>query len=245
MEKARDDFEKRKLEIEKYFTFLNNVDKDKPVLHYEILGLSEQYKIDGELLKIFKANGFLLIYNLVESITRIALTEYLYAINDAKVPFDRLKDEVQKLWLKNRKFQEKKISNISEEDYLFMIHNEIVTNRILPFELEIKDKDGKVTKEFIEFSGNIDVRKINSVFEKYGILLNLNDDVKKQGSTCLHEVKMKRNDLAHGRTSFADSTKDCSVKQLCTYKDGALTYLEGMLTNIEECVKDGYYKSRS
>lgn len=242
MQKARDDFNKRKAEIDKYFDFLTNVDKDKPVLHYENVGKAEEYKIDDELLKILKANGFLLLYNLVESITRIALTQYLYTINDAKIPFNKLNKDVQKLWLKNRRFQENKISNISEEEYLFTVYNELVSKSIIPFKLEIKDGSGKITKEFIEFSGNIDVRKISSVVERYGILLDIDENVKKQGATCLYQVKLKRNDLAHGRTSFADSTKNCSVKELCDYKDGALTYLEDMLLNIEKCAKSSKFK---
>lgn len=242
MQKARDDFDKRALEINSYFHFLENVDKDRPTLHFEKLGEQGELRIDDELLKVLKANGFLLLYNLVESITRLAFTEYLNVINDANVAFKNLNESLQKLWIKNRKFQEMNPGGVSEIEYFHKVYNEIVANSLNTFLLEIRDNSGKINKEFIAFSGNVDVKLIRTEAVKYGITLTVDREIHDKGAKCLTEVKTKRNDLAHGRTSFADSTKDCSVQELQGYKDGVLEYLGCVLSNIEECVRLGKFK---
>lgn len=242
MQKARDDFDKRALEINSYFHFLENVDKDRPILHFEKFGEPGELRIDDELLKVLKASGFLLLYNLVESITRLALTEYLNVINDANVAFENLNESLQKLWIKNRKFREINPGSISETEYLHKVYNEIVTNSLNTFILEVRDDSGKVKKEFIAFSGNVDVKLIKTEAIKYGITLTVDREIYVEGVKCLTEVKTKRNDLTHGRTSFADSTKNCSVQEPQGYKDGVLEYLGCVLSNIEECIRLGKFK---
>ena len=64
MKRVKDDFDKRKAELNDYFDFLSKIDKDKPTLHYYEIGVSQTkdytYAIDSELQKILRANGFLL-----------------------------------------------------------------------------------------------------------------------------------------------------------------------------------------
>ena len=108
MKKAKSDFGKRKAEINKYFEFLEKLHKDTPKISYSELGKTKTFKIDLKLKRILRANGFLLIYNLVESSCRNSIWEILTAVKSEKLSFTKLSQEVQDLWIKQ------KIKNLRE-----------------------------------------------------------------------------------------------------------------------------------
>lgn len=243
MKKAKEEFEKRRLEIEEYFTFLKKLDYDSPKLIYSKLGTPETYKVNDELVKILKANGFLLIYNLVEAVTRISLIELLVSITNSKTKFNKLSDELQKLWILNKRFADKELKNKPEERVFHELYNEIISNAIIDFTLEIKDSKGEILKEFVSLSGNVDARQIRTIAEKYGFNSKLTSSHEKAGAD-LQEVKTKRNYLAHGRITFIECGKDFSVSQMCGYKDNSLIYLENILINIEKFVKEKKFKRK-
>lgn len=238
MKKTKEDFEKRKAEIEKYFDFLSKLDKDKPVLHYSEKGKNKISKVNDELLKILKANGFLLIYNLVESSCRNSLWEILLAIQSDKLSLKKLSEEAQLLWIKQKVKDFKNASNSTLENHIQSIAKDVINEAFIEF-CEDKSEDG--SGEIIKLSGNIDARKIRELAEFYGFISKVSPKKEKAGAD-LKEVKDKRNHLAHGRITFAECGKNYSVQQMCTYKKNAISYLEGILKNIEKHIKEKKYQ---
>lgn len=233
MQRAKSDFDKRKLEIELYFDFLSKLDHDKVVLHFEEKGVAMQHKIDDELRKILKANGFLLIYNLVESFCRNSLWEILSAINTEKIDLKKLSNDAQLLWIKSKvKAYKDNANSIKLEAHIHTIATEIINNTLIDFQED---------SEFIELSGNIDKRKIKELAKIYGFDPVVPPDKEKAGEDLL-EIKTTRNNLAHGRITFAECGKPVSIIQMIKYKDNAINYLEGVLRNIEDYITHSRFK---
>lgn len=68
------DFETRVEEVDKYFIFLESLINETTKLAVsDSAGKYKTQSIDSELAKTLKANGFLLLYNLVESTMRNAI----------------------------------------------------------------------------------------------------------------------------------------------------------------------------
>ena len=241
MEKAKEEFQNREIEINKYFDFLTKLDNDVPTLHYTTLGVNQAHIIDSNLLKILKANGFLLIYNLVESVTRILLVEFLNSISKSNISFEKLNQDIQNLWIANKRFADKNIKNKSEETIFQEIYKEIVTNTFVSFTTEIKNNQGEITKEFIELSGNVDATKIRRLALKYGFDSKVGE-AEKAGAD-LEEIRRKRNYLAHGRLSFMECGAKVSVIDMCKYKDNAIFYMHSIIMNIENHIISGKFKT--
>lgn len=69
------DFNTRVREIEGYFKLLNSIINEDARLYFPNKGSHKYKKIDDELIKVMKANCFLLLYNLIESSIKLSLTE--------------------------------------------------------------------------------------------------------------------------------------------------------------------------
>lgn len=233
MQKAKDDFDKRKGEIEIYFGFLSKLDHDKPTLTFEERGLSESHRIDEELKKILKANAFLLIYNLVESFCRNSLWEILSAIKTENLTLKKLSDQTQMLWIKSKVKAYKDIaSTVKLESHIHAIATDVINNTLIEF---------KEDSEFVELSGNIDKRKIRELAGIYGFEPIVTPEQEKAGDDLL-EIKTTRNNLAHGRITFAECGKPVSILQMIKYKDNTINYLEGVLHNIEDHITNLKFK---
>lgn len=92
METVLLDFNKRAKEVNDYFIFLENLEKQTTKL--ALLDPTGQYQIqsiDPELAKNLKANGFLLLYNLVESTMRNAIEAIFEEFKNKSISFDQLK----------------------------------------------------------------------------------------------------------------------------------------------------------
>ncbi len=61
------DFEKRVSEIDKYFVFIENLEQNSAVLFFPKKRTHKYLSNDPELLKVLKANIFLMLYNLAEA----------------------------------------------------------------------------------------------------------------------------------------------------------------------------------
>ena len=233
MQKAKDDFDQRKAEIEAYFDFLSKLDHDKVILHFEEKGTAKQHRVSDELVKILKANGFLLIYNLVESFCRNSLWEILSAINIEYLDLRKLSNEAQLLWIKSKvKAYKDNANTIKLENHIHAIATDVINNALIDF------KEGA---EFVDLSGNIDKRKIRELAQIYGFDPIVTAEKEKSGEDLL-EIKTTRNNLAHGRITFAECGKPVSIIQMIKYKDNAIDYLEGVLSNIEDYISNSRFR---
>lgn len=235
MKRVKEDFDKRKAELDDYFDFLSKLDKDFPILHYTEKRVSHTYSVDVELLKILKANGFLLIYNLVESFCRNFLLEILTAIQIKKLTLKKLSEEAQKIWIaqKVKNYKDPNTSAETLEDCLHGMATDIINNTVIEFSTIIQKIETDERFDAFGLSGNINKQKIRELADNYGFKKITVPKSEKAGED-LDEIKEFRNKLAHGRITFRDCGKDKSVTQMIDYKNNAVEYLEGVLNNVED-----------
>lgn len=243
MKRVKDDFNKRKAELNEYFDFLSLLDKDKPTLHYSELGVDHKHTIDTELQKILKANSFLLIYNLLESFCRNFIIEILSAIQGKKLTLKKLSEEAQKVWIAQKVRDYKSPTTTSEklEDCFFGMVTEIFNETVIEFSAVINRIETDERYDVFGLSGSIDRKKIQALARIYGFN-HMTPPVNEKAGEDLEQIKNFRNKLAHGRITFAECGKDKSVKEMVDYKDNAIVYLEGVLLNIETYIKNKKFK---
>ncbi|MDM8565483.1 MAE_28990/MAE_18760 family HEPN-like nuclease [Candidatus Halobeggiatoa sp. HSG11] len=215
------DFNRRVDEIEIYFNFLEDIVNKTPKLFYPD---TKEYKpIAQEMTKILKANGFLLLYNLVESSFKKAIEEIYVELDNKNVTYEDIREELKKVVLKNFKD--------CNTDKLLLSK---VTNISIDIVSKCFDSEKII-------SGNLDARKIKDFAKNYGFSYETNARITKNGSE-LETVKIKRNDLAHGIFSFCDCGKDYTIEDLLKIKQEVISYLREILQNIERYINTESYR---
>lgn len=208
-------FNSRFLEARNYINYLTQIEKRSTSIR---LGTCPNLiEIDREFLKICRANGYILLYNLVES-TIYEVTSGLYRHLEANiVDVDNLIDNLKILVFKG-------IQNSSQENLKIFKGNLNVHFRDSIF--QICFEKAKIKKMF---SGNLDAKKIREFSEEHGISLNLLAECNNGGR--LNEIKNTRNDLAHGSASFS-SKGAISANTLKTMCEETGYYLRSVITSI-------------
>jgi MAE_28990/MAE_18760-like HEPN len=208
------DFNTRVQEINEYFLFLESLVNETTKL--VVLGSSNVPNIraiDPDLAKTLKANGFLLLYNLVESSMRNAIEAIFDELKSKKIPFDSIRLEIKRVVLQNFKSR-------SPDD---------VHTRIKDISIDIITAGFK-SREL--FSGNIDQGEIAKTARKYGFSCDTDYSKTKHGKN-LADIMRNRNDLAHGNKSFSEVGKDTSIVDLLKIKEEVIEYVRQILNNIE------------
>ncbi len=217
----REDFDLRKDEIELYFSFLENLANDNHTVVNLVDGTPAYGAIEStEILKTFKANGFLLLYNLMESTVKNAVEAIFDDLQDKGVAFDSCRNEVRRVVLHNlRKWN---------------------VDRILP-NLTTLGVDVMTTtfrKEEV-FAGNVDARAIRDTARGYGF------SHPGRKSDELLTVKTNRNDLAQRNKSFADVGRDYDIARLLEIKNEVVEYLEELIVNVDDYIAQQAYLATS
>ena len=218
---ARNEYIKRLHEVELYFDTLQLLDKGNcSIKCVDILGQEEIKNIDSELSTILKANGFLLLYNLVEATVRSSIDAVLNSMHTSSVTFRDLSDNLKKIWIKQ---ETRSINSETNYEKILQIAKNILENEILSFE-----------KDCINISGNIDAQKIRNILKQFGghEISNGRD---------LKTIKDKRNNLAHGEFTFSEIGKDYTVQDLIDYKDETKNYLSNVLEEIQDYIDNQKY----
>jgi hypothetical protein len=98
------DFRERVEEINIYFAFLEKLGQETTQL--SVLkddGQRENIPLDYQLIKTLKANSFLLLYNLVESSMRNAVTAIFDELKNRRVSYNLVSTEIKKIVIENFK----------------------------------------------------------------------------------------------------------------------------------------------
>lgn len=211
MSVIQDDFNTRVEEIEKYFAFLKNLEDDIRILANQDFSMT--IRLDDDHVKIFKANGFLLLYNLIESTILNSVVAIFDEINVKGITYKDLSREVKKYWFK---YKYKHDENINEEN-LYNKFYTIVEGIITDVTLDAINK--------LEYGGSIDHRRMKDIAESLGVNFkdppNYNHET--HGKTLI-DIKKHRNQLAHGNISFANLGKDFTYYGTINDVDGTINY---------------------
>ncbi len=211
------DFQTRAEEVNRYFQFLRAFDKkeitfDPSAPAATVFTVSEQVA----LFKTLKANGFLLLYNLVESTCKNAIEAIYDEFRAQGISFDQCRQEVKKIVLSNLKKHsvDKIVQSLSK------LSIDVVTTTFSKNDL---------------FEGNVDARHLRGVARNYGF------QHPKKKSEGLLTVKTNRNDLAHGNKSFADVGRDYDLDRLDEIRKEVVDFLEALLVNIAAYISSQAY----
>ena len=223
MKTTRAEYTKRLNEVTLYFETIKLLDNgDCSIICKDINGGTTEKIIDGELAKIMKANGFLLLYNLIEATIRNSISAILNSISTDKLTFKLLSDNLKKLWINQEINKTKDISKFKEK--VSELSEKILNDKLLEF-----------TNECVNISGNIDAQRIREIAKKFGYL-------EPKDGRGLQTIKDKRNQLAHGEFTFSDIGKNYTSNDLIDYKSEVVTFIENVLNNVETYINAKGYK---
>ncbi|MCH2055438.1 MAG: MAE_28990/MAE_18760 family HEPN-like nuclease [Thalassotalea sp.] len=220
-------YQERVEDINTYFEFLFSVLDNRPVLKYN----DREESFDRNLLHILKANGFVIVYNLIESTVCNAIED----IHKELKRSDALCADKLNVELAKRAFKRVNDQTISQAN----LEGTSVGALIVQEWLKEHDKSVSDNKNPL-FSGNVDARKIREVAEIYGFSTETNQEETRNGAS-LVKIKTTRNELAHGADSFKDKGQQTSPDELKRMKEEVICYLRDMLINIEKYLTDKEY----
>ncbi|MDD2728197.1 MAE_28990/MAE_18760 family HEPN-like nuclease [Malikia sp.] len=220
-------------EVLLYLRFLKTVINEDAGLHLPRENATAP--IDRDLTHTLKANGYLLIYNLVEATMTMAITDIHRAMRcDMAAGLDDMTLDCLNPALFERvlrRFKEGASDKLSGSypssgawlvKYWLDDHDQAVRNNKNPLA-----------------SGNLDGQKIVEMAKKYGFdTYGREDQMKHPG---LYKAKEKRNALAHGKTSFKDCGMDTSVDLLLEEGVGVLRCLRHHVRAVEAFIAQRGY----
>lgn len=217
MTTVQQDFQTRAGEIENYFRFVQRLAKGEIRLMASDAKVPSLSQDDSDsLLKTLKANGFILLYNLVESTMKNAIEAVFEEFRATGVSFDDCRLEVRQIVISNLK-----------------THNpDRVSTALTPVAQKILTETFRKDKAF---AGNVDAKKIREIAGSYGF-----SPPKAKGDSLL-TVKSQRNDLAHGDKAFAEVGRDLGVERLVKIKTEVVDYLQEVLGNIASYLANKEY----
>lgn len=188
----------------------------------DLSGTVSRLTIDEELSKILKANGFILLYNLLEATVRNSIKAIGNVIESEGIKYQDFSENLKKLWI-NHSFKSVDAQRIKHET-IGPILDQIVNNEFLRLE-----------EDAISFSGNIDAQKIREIAKRIGY------KAPKDGRE-LVTIKEKRNQLAHGEKTFCEIGRNFTVGELVRLKDAMTSYISEVLDNVQDYIDTKAYR---
>ena len=202
------EFAEREAEVRRYFAFLRTFADN--TVHFSSPVFTAQTERD-ELFKTLKANGFLLLYNLVESTLKNSIEAIFDELRLRNVSFDHCRLEVRRLVVRNLK----KRNADDVVNGLTLISVDLASATFRKDELA---------------SGNVDARLVRDLAQDYGFT------PPQCRSDELLTVKTNRNDLAHGQKSFSEVGRDFDLSRLEDIMNQVLDFLKELLGSVEQYI---------
>lgn len=215
------EFEKRVSEVEEYFKLLDNFFEKDAILYFPNKQTHKYKRLNPELEKVLKANSFLLLYNVIEASIKQSLTEIYDQITSKGVTYNQVTSHFKQLWIKEnyKNFKDQGEKNIFQ--FISGIENDVI---------EIEFDANKI------ISGNIDRRKIEYFSQAYGFSTQVHYSA--GNGDKLHQVKVRRNNLAHGNISFSECGREFTYEDLCEIKKQVIRYMRQILNNIDKFLNE-------
>lgn len=221
-------FNSRFKEAENYISYLGKIEQRGTQVRF---GLSPNLNdINREFLKICRANGYIILYNLVESTIYEATSGLYKHLEENIIDIDKLIDNLKVLVFKSIQGSTQQNLKIFETNLDINFKNSI---------FQICFEKARIKKMF---SGNLDAKKIREFSEDHGISLTLATECNSGGR--LKEIKTSRNDLAHGSASFS-SKGNISANTLAAMCNETGYYLRSVIISINNFLTEKQYHKNS
>jgi MAE_28990/MAE_18760-like HEPN len=222
------EYEAKVSEILVYFDFLENLLEKDARLHFPRGRKLKFADCGDELLKILKANAFLLMYNLIESSIRNGVSKIYDAVRADGLSYTGVCDELRTIWTHQQFVPDegRKSENSAKrlmELIAFVLDAELIS-------LDARD---------LPIAGNVDADQIRILAQRYGFTFKAS--AKLRGGNLLKRVRDERNSLAHGYKSFAECGRDLTYEGLLEIQKQVIPFLRQVLRGIDRFVsKRGY-----
>lgn len=225
-------FDARLAELASYYKFIEMIERDSAVLALPKKKTWRTRPVDEKILRILKANFFLLLYNLVEATIREGFTAVYKAIEMDGCSVRQLSPMLRKIWI-DFEYSQLRLSTAHPDSY-----RELGRKLVQSVADDVR---ATLDVSALSFGGNLDARAIRKVCEEHGVS---HKTLKKaKGGEKLLVVKNKRNALAHGDESFVECGRDFTVPQLGEIKGEAIVYLRAILRNIDSFTRKKAYRA--
>ncbi len=231
MTEVNDYFENRVVEVNKYFAFLKLLDEPQVSITLPQRTQRKVMPIDSHLHRMMKASSFLVLYNLVESTIRRALTEVYERIED-KGAYANLTDKLRAEWIRQRcsPLRDPNVRSDTIESYAAQLIDEVLQGG----SIKLSQRGNSLRN-----TGNLDAKRIRELCDRHGIALQIHYTAKGGGE--LRTVKTKRNSLAHGDELFSEVGRDFTYGQLDEIKRQVIVYMRSVLRSIGRFVAEGHH----
>ncbi|SKA72354.1 hypothetical protein SAMN02745130_01044 [Thiothrix eikelboomii] len=207
-----------KQEVNLYFEFLLNIINNNLELYDSRIEVHTP--LESGITHILKANGYLILYNLLEATIENALKAAHLII--CETSFNSLTTHLKKTILTEFKKMEIDLDKFPHQEIIETTLHKITLDKYKPF------------------SGNLDAKKIKNIIEKYGIALDTTSEDKKGAKLLI--VKNRRNALAHGGQSFIQIGRDTSIDELIAIKNQTILFLENFLQCTRAYLEQQHYQ---
>lgn len=225
-------FDVRASELVTYVKFIALIERDSATLSLPRKRTWKTRPVDENILRILKANFFLLLYNIVEATIRDGVATLYSAIETEGCSITELSPALRAVWIESE-FSRLTPSTANLDSYR-RIGRELV-------KAVVDDIHPNLNVAALTFGGNLDAAGIRKVCDAHSISHKTAPRTK--GGEKLLIVRQKRNALAHGIVSFVECGRDYSVAQLSEIQRESVQYLKAILRNIEKFTAKKRYRS--
>ena len=215
MDLIKEDLQMLTGEINDFLDLINFLKKTKKITDES----GNIYSINDTLKDTLKGEVFLLLYNLIESTLRESITYIHEVLKGEEIHFNQLRPEFRKEILNRAKSDKIGIDNLFKSTALD------ISTQLLAATFRAK----------IIFSGNIDHQEVRKQAKIYGFSTDTIFQETKHGES-LELIKNKRNDLAHGNSSFSEIGKNYTVEQMNEFSQEVINYLDSITTHISNAL---------
>ncbi len=226
MQEIRQEFRQRSFEVAYYLTTLRFLEDSGA----ELVARNGQARraVDTTTRHVLKGSVFLHLYNLVESTVTACLARVADEIRDGSVVYERLAEEWRMHWLDHEGRAGELLSQEKRIQLLLEICEHVVGRRAIDFRPSLP-------------GGNLDDRQIEKVARQFGVPLavrrSVEEGVKRHvvdDEGTLGLICRRRNELAHGESSFGDCGRSVSVRDLRTWAAAVVRYLRELIRCFAE-----------
>jgi len=150
-----------------------------------------------------------------------------FPIGFNEISFEQLSESLKKIWLEQStdNFKEGNFKQDTLHDTILKITESILTKETI-----------FLSKDKLDFSGNLDAQKIRELAKQYGFQMPSN-------GRNLVTIKNKRNHLAHGNFTFSEIGQDFTVGELKDFKDETIAFLSDVINKIAKFIVHKQYEN--
>lgn len=230
----REEFDKRVNEINSFYEILNIIELESPKISaYDIINSKDiTVAINPEKIDTLRSTSYLLLYNLIESTIYNSIITIFDEINDSRLKYFEIIEDVQKYWLNNLYKHDDKKRKETIIETIMKIANQIFNDTI------------ELASNEVNYGGSLDAQTIFATAKSMKIGVG---NIRRIYDESLHgqiliDVKKKRNWLAHGEKSFIEVGSSSTVSQLVEAKTYICEFLTEYIISVENYILNKEFK---